>query len=132
MELNIQRVHDCLVGKYDGLRQAGHSTAMLVKLIQSAEMVEGMYVVVVPNRLMVDLTIGKMEEIYNHIYPDGELTITRRNGFVQFGNSVIKFISINNIERGIRGLDIVNYFVDITPLTLSSFHHALLKSQTRK
>ena len=129
MVLDIERLHDVLEGKYDGVRGAGHTTAMIVRLIQAAELVEGTYAVIVVNRTMVDYLIDMVSELYKTIYPSSQVTINRRNGFLQFGNTKIKFVTQTNIYRSLVGIRLANYYVD-GPVELSDADHVLLQSVT--
>lgn len=129
MELDIDRVHEVIEGKYPGERGAGHTTAMLTQIIQAAELVEGTYAVVVLNRTMLDYVIDLMEEVYLTIYPNNKITIIRRNGFVEFGKSKIKFVSQTNIDRSMCGIHLVNYYVD-NPVVLSHSQYLILQAAT--
>jgi hypothetical protein len=129
MELDIGRLHDVLEGKYEGVRRAGHTTAMIVRLIQAADLLDGTYAVIVVNRTMVDYLIDMVSELYKTIYPGSQVTINRRNGFLQFGNTKIKFVTQTNIYRSLVGIQLDNYYLD-GPVELSEAEYLALQAAT--
>jgi len=119
MELDIDYLHDTIEGKNRG-RQSGQTTALAVKLVQSL-MFEPFgkrtYAVIVPHRIHGNIIIERMKEVHAVIGDDEGLLITRRNGFVQYGENRVEFVTNTNISRGLSGKRISEYFVDSVVLT---------------
>ena len=117
MELDIERLHAVIEGKMEGVRGAGHTTALLIQVLQSAQVQSlvgpaGRMSVIVLNETMLKYNVDRAAELAYHLGVRFHLSKDKRTLTVTDGDYWIEVAFIPRRAIKVDSRRLLNYFLD--------------------